>query len=419
MPIPPPKPGFFRYGRYRSALFMPALAIACAVTTIANPARAADAPAPGEWVAGWYSAPFSPYAVQPATTPPVFANQTVRQTVLVETGGKAIRLRLTNELGIAPLRAAAVHIALVDDAGAPVADSDRVVSFGGGGSALLPTAAPLLSDPVELAVAPLQRLAISIWYDGAVMPAAHHADLIVAPGNQVQAQTMTGAAAQRGPGLIAGIEVLHAAKTPVIVAFGDSITEGWGSTQGKNLSWPQQVAARLAMNQRTRNWSVVNAGMSGNRLLHEGFGQPALARLDRDVLSQAGVTHVILLEGINDIGRWNEPDNDVDAARLIEAYRQIVARAHAHGIKVIGATVLPYKGAAYFTREGETMRHAVNGFIRTGGLFDGVIDFDKVTADPADPQRLRPDFDPGDHLHPNDKGYTAMAAAVSDDLFMR
>lgn len=404
MPIPlPPR---------RAAARLVALMLASLAPATAY---AADAP----WVAGWYSAPFSPYAVAPATTPPIFANQTVRQTVRIETGGKAIRLRLSNELGIAPLRAGAVHVALMDETGAIVAGSDHTVTFGGGSAAWLPTASPLLSDPVDMAVSPLQRLTISVWYDGAVMPAAHHTDLIVAPGNQVQAATMTGAATQRGPGLVAGIDVLHAQQTPVIVAFGDSITEGWGSTQGKNLSWPQQVAARLASDPRTRNWSIVNAGMSGNRLLHEGFGPPALARLDRDVLSQAGVTHVILLEGINDIGWWNKPDSDVDAARLIAAYRQIVARAHAHGVKVIGATVLPDKGAGYFTPEGETMRQTINAFIRTGGLFDGVIDFDKATADPADPQRLRADFDPGDHLHPNDKGYTAMASVVSADLFTK
>ena len=183
------------------------------------------------------------------------------------------------------------------------------------------------------------------------------------------------------------------------------------------MSWPQQFSKRLAADPRYRGWSVVNAGMSGNRLLHEGFGLPALARFDRDVLAVSGVTHVVLLEGINDIGWWNKPESDVTAARVIDAYRQIVARAHARGVKVIGATILPYKGAVYFTPEGEAMRQAVNAFIRTGGLFDGVVDFEKAAADPADPSRIDPRLEPGDHLHPNDAGYAALAAAVSPTLF--
>ncbi|WP_022677982.1 SGNH/GDSL hydrolase family protein, partial [Novosphingobium sp. B-7] len=327
------------------------------------------------------------------------------------------RLKLTNELGIAPVRIAGVHVALVDADGRLVPGSDRAVTFAGGAEAWIPTGAPLLSDAVPLPIEALQHLAISVYYKDSAMPAAHHGDLVVAPGEQLAAASMAGARPLRGPAVVSQVEVARPQRGPVIVAFGDSITEGAASTPGKDMSWPQQFAKRLAADTRYRGWSVVNAGMSGNRLLHEGFGLPALARLDRDALAVSGVTHIVLLEGINDIGWWNKPDSDVTAAQVIEAYRQIVTRAHARGVKVIGATILPYKGAVYFTPEGEAMRQAVNAFIRTGGLFDGVIDFEKAAADPADPARINPRLEPGDHLHPNDAGYAALAAAVSPSLF--
>ncbi len=378
---------------------------------------AASPPPQPDWAAGWFSAPFAPIAGQPGGTPAIFANQTVRQVLRVDAAGSAIRLKLTNELGIAPLRVAGVHVALVGPDGHIVAGSDHAVTFAGAAEAWLPTGAPLVSDTVAMPIAALQHIAVSVYYKDSAMPAAHHADLVVAPGDQLASDTMAGARPLRGPALVSQVEVARAAKAPVIVAFGDSITEGAASTPGKDMSWPQQFSKRLAADPRYRGWSVVNAGMSGNRLLHEGFGLPALARFDRDVLAVSGVTHVVLLEGINDIGWWNKPESDVTAARVIDAYRQIVARAHARGVKVIGATILPYKGAVYFTPEGEAMRQAVNAFIRTGGLFDGVVDFEKAAADPADPSRIDPRLEPGDHLHPNDAGYAALAAAVSPTLF--
>jgi len=369
------------------------------------------------WAAGWFSAPFAPFAVQPATTPAIFANQTTRQILRIDAAGRSIRLKLTNELGIAPLKVAGVHVALTDPAGAIVPGSDRTVTFDGEKETWLPAGAPRLSDPINVPVKALQHIAVSIFYRDKVVPAAHHADLMVAPGDQLDRLEMQAAHRERGPGLVSEVDVLRDVAAPVIVAFGDSITEGAASTPGKDMSWPQQFAGRLAADPRYRGWSVVNAGMSGNRLLHEGFGPPALARFDRDVLAVTGVTHVVLLEGINDIGWWNKPDSEVTAAEVIDAYRQIVARAHARGVKVVGATILPYKGAVYFTPEGERMRLEVNQFIRTGGLFDGVIDFDKVAADPADPARIDPRLEPGDHLHPNDGGYATMAAAISPSLF--
>lgn len=379
---------------------------------------AAAPPAGDNWVSAWLSPPIGPISLKAGTAPAIFSAQTVRQVIRVETDGTRLRLRLTNELGRTPVRIGTVRIALLDDSKAIVASSSRDVTFGGKPGAFIPTGAPLLSDPIDMPVKALQHLAISVYYGPTTMPAAHLADVTVAPGDQGAAPVMQGAESVRAvPAIVSAIDVVRERRAPVIVAFGDSITEGARSTPGANMSWPQQFSARIAADPARKGWSVVNAGISGNRLLREGTGMPALARFDRDALAVPGVTHVVLLEGINDIGGWNRPDSDVNAADIIAAYRQLIDRAHAKGVKIIGATILPYKGAAYFTPEGEGMRQEVNRFIRIGGAFDGVIDFEKATADPADPAQLNPTFDPGDHLHPNDAGYGAMAAAVQPSLF--
>lgn len=388
--------------------------LALALATLAAAPASQAAP---QWAAAYYSAPCPPFAMSFGATPAIFSHQTVRQVVRVDASGKALRIRLTNELGFAPLRVPSVHVALVDEHGAVQPGSDHVVTFGGVPGAWIPTGAPLVGDPVELPVAALAHVAVTIYYEDSAMPAAHLAELQVAPGDQSGNEVLKAAAPMRGPGLVSEVDVLRDAVAPVIVALGDSITEGAASTPGADLSWPQQFAKRLAADPARRGWSIVNAGISGNRLLHEGFALPALARFDRDVLGVAGVTQVVLMEGINDIGWWNKPGSEVTADQLIAAYRQLVTRAHTHGLRVVGATLLPYKGAVYYTPEGEQMRQAVNEFIRHGGLFDDVIDFDPALADPADAQRLNPALEPGDHLHPNDAGYSAMAAAVRPEAF--
>jgi lysophospholipase L1-like esterase len=368
------------------------------------------------WAAGWFSAPFAPIAGQPGGTPAIFANQTVRQILRVDATGSAIRLKLTNELGIAPVRIAGVHVALVDAEGRLVPGSDRVVTLPAARKPGCPPARRCSAMPYRC-----RSRRCNTWRSRSItrtarcppriMPIWWWRPVINWPPRPWPAP----AAARPGGGVASGSGAAPARP-------GDRGVRGFDHRRrrlhpGKDMSWPQQFAKRLAADPRYRGWSVVNAGMSGNRLLHEGFGLPALARLDRDALAVSGVTHIVLLEGINDIGWWNKPDSDVTAERVIEAYRQIVARAHARGVKVIGATILPYKGAVYFTPEGEAMRQAVNAFIRTGGLFDGVIDFEKAAADPADPARIDPRLEPGDHLHPNDAGYAALAAAVSPSLF--
>ncbi len=205
-----------------------------------------------------------------------------------------------------------------------------------------------------------------------------------------------------------------------IVAFGDSITDGALSTENANHRWPDYLAARLQSNPATAHLAVLDEGIGGNCVLIHCVAQNALARFDRDVLSQAGVKYVILLEGINDIGRLHQPNlpsYTLTAEDLEQGFAQLVARAHEHGIKVFGATITPYKGAGYFTENGEQIRQAVNHWILKSGVFDGTIDFDKVTGDPANPLTFAPQYDSGDHLHPKDAGYAAMADSIDLTLF--
>ena len=215
---------------------------------------------------------------------------------------------------------------------------------------------------------------------------------------------------------LSSVDVLAPLSTGLIVAFGDSITDGATSTNDTNSSWPAQLAARLPS-----NWAIVNQGISGNRVLREGTATNALARFDRDVIAQPGVKWVMILEGINDIGQGTRanaaPENVIALDDLIGGMKQLIERAHEHEIKVIGCTLTPYQGAAYYSDKGEEIRMAYNQWIRTGKAFDAVVDFDKATQDPANPKQIRPTYNIMDHLHPNDAGYKAMAGAVNVCLF--
>jgi lysophospholipase L1-like esterase len=342
-------------------------------------------------------------------------NTTVRQLVRVTADGSRLRLRFSNEDSADPLTLGAVHVGVAGPDGAVVAGTDHAVTFQGQSGVVIPASAPALSDPIDLPTKALDRVYISIHVPGplALRGAARSLFQYVAgtAGDFTGAATLPGVRLMRVPVLVTLVESQPTAPTNVLVTLGDSITEGAASTANAFRSWPDRLADRLA----AHHWAVVNAGISGNRLLRYGAGPSALARLDRDVLSVPGIKAIILMEGINDIGRgFGAPNSTepVTAEALEAADTQIIARAHEHGIRVIGATLTPYQGASYASPSGEAAREAVNTWIKTSGAFDAVIDFAPVVADAANPLTFAKAYNDRDHLHPNDAGYKAMGDAV-------
>jgi lysophospholipase L1-like esterase len=389
------------------------------------PAFAYSAAAPNEvWVGAWGFAATSPIPTPVPTAnapppPPDFENVTVRQITRIVQPAVRVRIRLSNEFGDGPLRIGGVHIALAGENGATIPGSDHALKFSGRSEASLAAGAPLLSDALDWKVPAQSKLAISIYLPQRTAPPAHRiSEYVSAPGDFTAAPIMPAATLQRSGALVSEIDIVSAVAKRVVVTLGDSITEGFGSTVNEFRGWSDRLAERLAQNPATRHWSVVNVGINSNRLLHNGPGTGALARLDRDALSVPGIAAMIVLEGINDIGYSHSvPSEAVTADDIIAAYRQIIERSHARGVAVIGATITPYADAHYYVADGEQMRQAVNEWIRTGGAFDGVIDFDAAMRDPAHAARMDPSLQRGDHLHPNDTGYSVMANAVDLRLF--
>jgi lysophospholipase L1-like esterase len=341
-------------------------------------------------------------------------NSTVRQLVRVSAGGSRLRLRFSNEDSPDPLTLGAVHVGLAGPDGTIVAGSDHIVTFEGQPGIVIPASAPALSDPIDLSTKALDRLYISVHVPGPLnLRASRTLFQYVAgsPGDFTGTASLPGVRLMRVPVLVTMVESQPTAPTSVLVTLGDSITEGAASTANAFRGWPDRLAERLS----SHHWAVVNAGISGNRLLRYGAGPSALARLDRDVLSVPGIKAIILLEGINDIGRgFGTPNSTepVTAEALEAADKQIIARAHEHHIRVIGATLTPYQGASYAAPAGEAAREALNTWIKTSGAFDGVIDFAPVVADPTNPLTYAHAYNDRDHLHPNDAGYKAMGDAV-------
>ena len=375
----------------------------------------AETPA-DNWIEAWYSPPLAPTAVLAFGDVRIFAHQTVRQVVRLEAGGKRIRVRLTNELGLAPVKIGSVHVALSSPNAVTQPETDHVLTFGGKPDAVIPVGQALESDPVEMTVSPFADLAISIYYPERLAPAGHLLQVhLSAKGDHGADPVWRDSTPARAPALVSGVEVETGPTHHVLVAFGDSITEGAGATPGTNMDYPEQLARRLEHTGAGSSWVVINSGISGNRLLHEGSGPSALDRFERDALDIPGVTAIIVLEGINDIGWAFDANGDtgpVSAADLIGAYKQLITRAHARGLKIFGGTILPYEDAGYYHPEGEAVRRAVNDWIRTSGAFDGVIDFEQAVRDPQHPTRYRGADQSGDNLHPNDAGYHAMSEAV-------
>jgi lysophospholipase L1-like esterase len=389
------------------------------------------------WVTTWATAP--PLArVQPSGPPQMnptpqqtiaehgFNDQTVRMIVRTSIGGHRLRVKFANAFGFPPVEIGSAHIALRDKDSQIVPASDRPILFNGKLKCTLRPGVALVSDPVDLTFEPLASLAVSLYFPNDTgQPNNHstglHTTYVSQPGDATAHLDFTDALATTTSYYwLSSIDVLAPAKAAAIVAFGDSITDGAQSTVNTDHSWPALLAARLARNPKTAAIGVSNQGIGGNRVLRDITGVSALGRFDRDVLGQSGVKWLMLLEGINDIGHTAADASEiVTADDLIWGYTQIIDAAHDHGIKVIGCTLTPYEGAGYARPEGEAVREAVNNWIRTSHAFDAVVDFDAATRDPANPTSIRAEFDPGDHLHPNNAGYEAMANAIDLSIFTR
>jgi lysophospholipase L1-like esterase len=389
------------------------------------------------WVATWAASPqqFRPLAppapangrqALPGPPPPravtSINNQTVRMTVRTSLGGNRLRVRLSNTYGTTPLAIGAAHVALRGKDSAIVEGSDRALTFNGKTATSIPPGAVLLSDTVNLEVPKLADLAVSIFIPGESGQLTMHATGLhttyITNGDATAAPVLSDTIMTQSWYFLSGVDIVAPADAATLVTFGDSITDGATSTVDTNSSWPSFLAQRLLANPETAHIAVVNEGISGNRLLHDGAGVAALSRFDSDVLAQPGVKWVTVMLGINDIGfGMRQPSEAVTADDVIGALRQLADRAHVHGIKVIGCTLTPYEGAAYYSEAGEPVREAVNQWIRTGGAFDTVVDFEAVVRDTANPKQIRPNFNIRDHLHPNDAGYKAMADAIDLSMF--
>ncbi len=340
-------------------------------------------------------------------------------------GGRGVRIELSNTFGSTPLVIGEAHIALRGKESVIIPSSDRTVRFGGQPACWIPPGATEISDPVDLDVPAESDLAVSIYIpETAATDTMHavglHTTYISKEGNATAQASIPDATTTQAYYWLTNIDVAAAPNAAAVVTFGDSITDGATSTPDTDHSWPALLARRLAASGGA-HIAVLNEGISGNRLLRDGAGVNALARFDRDVLAQPGIKWMTILEGINDIGFTSlpgaSPSDAVTSEELIGALKQLIDRAHEHGIKVLGGTLTPYEGALYYSEAGEQMREQVNQWIRSSGAFDAVVDFDAVTRDPEHPKRIRPDFNKSDHLHPNDVGYQAMADAIDLSFF--
>jgi lysophospholipase L1-like esterase len=407
-----------------SLLLLPLLALCCL-----TPGIAIAATSPDHWVGTWET---SPYAALNRTDPSGnvqfgSADTTFREIVHVSIGGPAVRIILSNEFGLDPLTIGAAQIALSSGSGEINPASANTLTFGGRPTVTIPPGAMVVSDLADLKLPPFADVAVSLFIPTQpIQQISQHsfADQTnyTAEGNVVGAKTLESPREIYSWPFLKGIDVKTDDKAASIITFGDSITDGAHSTRDANARWPDVLAHRLQANKKTAELGVLNEGIGGNRILHDTTGPSALARFDRDVLAQAGVKYLVIMESINDIGHATDPAKPYDvvtAEDLIAGLSQLATRAHTHGIKVIGATLTPFVGAKYQSPAGEEMRQAINKWIRTTNQMDGVIDFDKVTTDPTHPGMFLPLDDSGDHLHPGDAGYKAMGESIDLNLFTK
>lgn len=401
--------------RNRSLRFLALLLVAFSVLT-------ASAASSNHWVGTWAAAPVS---LNNSAAGFGSTDTTYREIVHVSLGGSRVRIILTNEFGTDSLTIGAANIALSAGKGEVGRANTSALAFGGKSSITIPPGALAISDPVDLKLPPFADLAVSLFLPAQSL---QHASIhtfadqtsYAVPGNAVSAARLSTPKEIYSWPFLKGVDVYADEKASSVVAFGDSITDGAHSTRDANERWPDILARRLQADKKTACLGVLNEGIDGNRILHDNAGPNVLARFDRDVISQAGVKYVVILEGINDIGHATAPIKAYDrvtAEDLIQALVQMIERAHTHGIKVIGATITPYTGAAYASPAGEAIRETVNQWIRTSNQLDGFIDFDKITRDPANPTAFSLAAGSSDHLHPGDSGYKLMGDSIDLKLF--
>lgn len=424
-------------------------AAALVVSVVLTPAlEAQTARAREHWVGTWATAVQAPRVIQlppgptPAAAPPAaagqpaavtgFNNQTIRQIVRTSIGGSQARVTFTNAYGTEQLTIGAAHVAVRDKDSAIVAGSGKALSFGGRPSMIIPPGASILSDPVSVAVPVLGDLAIDVFLPGdtskgdsplTLHVGAWQTNYVSTSGNHAGATSFPVQTTTASYFFLARVDVTAPQGVTSIVTFGDSITDGTNSTPNTNNRWPNHLAKRI-MAAGGATFGVLNGGISGNRVLSDGLGVSALQRFDRDALGQPGVTHVVVLEGINDVGLsaglipgLPKRDPPPTAEDIIQGHLQLIARARLRGLTIYGATMTPYEGARYWTPEGEKVRQAFNQWIRTSKAYDAIIDFEAALKDPQNPTKFLPKYDSGDHLHPSDLGYQVMADTVDLALF--
>jgi len=382
------------------------------------------------WVGSWAAAE---QTLEKNASEGEFRDASLRQIVHLSIGGTRLRIRISNTFGLSPLHLTSVHVARPFSPGDSRVDiaTDKALTFRGMGDVTVPPGAEYVSDAIVFSAGPLSDLAITFHLLEVPQQTTGHSDsratAFLAKGDSVSAGDMAEAKKLEHWYFLSGVDVAAPANASSIVILGDSITDGHTASLNANDRWTDQLALRLHDFPATRERAVLNEGIGGNRLLLDGLGPNALARFDRDVLAQPGVRYLILLEGINDLGTLTM-DGEVSPAdhhalvlRILVAYLQMIVRAHDRGIKVIGATLMPYAGTPYYkaSAASEADRQAINQWIRAPGHFDAVIDFDRAMRDPSRPDHILPAFDSGDHIHPSPKGYLAMSNAVPIRIFSR